>query len=167
MDNDKNAGSATVAQRRRAIHLIGLSVMLPLAACGESGKPVKSAIGIDVVLYSFIDRPILDIYLNGEHLGVAGKYGSTSVVSGVTVPMGDQALSWRLDGPPGTARNDDTVMMKNKVVLKASDIPGNASYMGVYIYPDNTVEFTFPENMPRNSVRGKAIFEELKKNGRL
>ncbi len=126
---------------------------------------MKSEIQIDVVLYSFLDRHIFNIYLNGETLGVASKFGSTSVVTGVTVPMGEQKLSWRLDGPKGMARNGETVIMKNKVILKASDIPGNAHYMGVYLYPDETVEFTFTEYMPRNSARGEAIFEALKKNG--
>jgi hypothetical protein len=153
-------------RRRRSLNLLGLSILFPLAACGKRGQPTRSEIAIDVVLYSFLDRPILDIYLNGEDLGVASKYGSTSVVTGVTVPIGEQKLSWRLDGPPGTARNGDTVNMKNKVIIKASEIPGTATYMGVYIYPDDTVEFTFTEYMPRNSVRGEAIFEELKKNGR-
>jgi hypothetical protein len=162
----ENKKPSNHARRRIVFNLISLSLLHPLVACGKSGKPMKNEIGIDVVLYSFLDRPILDIYLNGEDLGVASKYGSTSVVTGVTVPMGEQKLTWRLDGPPGTARNGDTVKMKNKVILQASAIPANATYMGVYIYPDDTVEFTFTEYMPRNSVRGEAIFEELKKNGR-
>lgn len=166
MSNDKKIVSGNLARRRLAFNLISLSLLHPLVACGKSEKLMKSEIGIDVVLYSFLDRPILDIYLNNEDLGVASKYGSTSVVTGVTVPIGEQKLTWRLDGPPGTPRNGDTVKMKNKVILKASEIPGNASYMGVYIYPDDTVEFTFTGNMPRNSVRGEAIFEELRKNGR-
>ena len=80
--------------------------------------------------------------------------------------MGEQKLSWRLDGPKGMARNGETVKMKNKVTLKTSDVPANANYMGVYLYPDDTVEFNFSEYMPRNSERGEAIFEQLKKNGR-
>jgi hypothetical protein len=167
MNNDTKIISGTLTRRRLALHLISLSLLHPLVACGKNEKPMKSEIGIDVVLYSFLDRHILDIYLNDETLGGASKYGSTSVVTGVTVPMGEQKLSWRLDGPKGMARNGDTVNMKNKVILKASDIPGNATYMGVYIYPDETVEFTFTEFMPRNSVRGEAIFEELKKSSRL
>ena len=166
MNNDEENMSGNFARRRSVFNLISLSLLHPLAACGKKGKAVRSEIGIDVVLYSFLDRPILDIYLNGEDLGVANRYGSTSVVSGVTVPMGEQKLSWRLDGPRGTARNGDTVKMANKVILKASEIPGKANYMGVYIYPDDTVEFTFTEFMPRNSARGVAIFEELKKDGR-
>lgn len=127
---------------------------------------MRSQFEIDVVLYSFLDRHIFNISLNDETLGVASKYGSTSVVTGVTVPLGEQKLSWRLDGPEGMARNGETVNMKNKVVLKVEDIPAKARYMGVYIYPDETVEFTFAEYMPRNTPRGEAIFEEMKKNGK-
>ena len=166
MNNDEKVLADNPARRRAVFGLIGLSLLHPLAACGKSKKPIKSEIEIDVVMYSFLDRHIFNIYLNGETLGVASKYGSTSVVTGVTVPMGEQKLSWRLDGPKGMARNGETVNMKNKVILKASDIPTNAHYMGVYLYPDETVEFTFSEYMPGNSKRGEAIFEELEKNGR-
>jgi hypothetical protein len=167
MNSDRKIVSGVSIRRRAVFNLISLSLLHPLVACGKSGTPMKSEIGIDVVLYSFLDRHIFDIYLNDETLGAASKYGSTSVVSGVTVPMGEQNLSWRLDGPKGMARNGDTVKMKSKVFLKASDIPKNATYMGIYIYSDDTVEFAFTEYMPRNSVRGEAIFEELKKNGQL
>ena len=166
MNSDKKKIPGNLARRRVVFNLISLSLLHPLAACGKSGKPMKSKIGIDVVVFSLLDRPILDIYLNDEDLGVAGKYGSTSVVTGVTVPMGEQSLSWRLDGPPGTPHNGDTVKMKNKVILAASAIPGNATYMGIHIYPDNTAEFNFTEYMPRLSARGEAIFEAMEKNGR-
>jgi hypothetical protein len=166
MNSDKKITSGKLTRRRVVFNLISLTLLHPLVACGKGGKPMKSEIGIDVVLYSFLDRHIFDIYLNDETLGGASKYGSTSVVTDVTVPMGEQRLSWRLDGPKGMARNGETVKMKNKVVLKATDIPGNATYMGVYIYPDETVEFTFTEYMPRNSARGESILEELKKNGK-
>lgn len=157
MNNEKNSISRSLTRRRLAFNLISLSLLHPLVACGKGEKPMKSVIGIDVVLFSFLDRNIFNIYLNGETLGVASKYGSTSVVTDVSVPMGEQKLNWRLDGPKGMARNGETVNMKNKVILRASDIPTSATYMGVYIYPDDTVEFTFTEYMPRNSARGEAI----------
>jgi hypothetical protein len=149
--------------RRRAVsRLIGVSLVYPLVACGQGRGTAPRNIEIDVVLYSFLNRHIFDIRLNGETLGVASKYGSTSVVGRVTVPMGRQTLTWRLDGPEGMARNGETVTMKNSLILNPDDIPANAAYMGVYLYPDDTVEITFTEHMPRNSTRGKAIFKELK-----
>lgn len=166
MYSDKQRIPTDLTRRRVLFNFVGLSLLHPLVACGNSGRAMKNEINIDVVLYSFLDRHIFDIHLNNTDIGIASKYGSTSVVTGVTVPMGEQKLSWRLDGPEGTPRNGDTVVLKNKVILKASDIPSNAAYMGIYIYPDETAEFTFSQYIPRNSVRGAAIFKELKKNGR-
>jgi hypothetical protein len=152
-------------KRRLIVKMLGLTLLPPLMACQKSGKPLNTEIDIDVVVYSFLDRPILDIYLNQEDLGVASKYGSTSIVTGVTVPMGEQKLSWRLDGPRGALRNGETVSMKNKVVLVRHEIPDHSNYMGIYIYPDETVEFVYNRNMPGNTKRGQAIFDELAKKG--
>ncbi len=58
---------------------------------------------------------------------------------GVTVPMGLQKLTWAVrGGPRGMARNGETVALANKIVLSRSDIPDDANYMGVYLYPDYT-----------------------------
>lgn len=165
MNSDEKKKSGKRDRRRLVFHLVCLGLLPPLAACGKSGKSTKSSIGIDVVVFSLLDRPILDIYLNDEDLGVAGKYGSTSVVTGIRVPMGEQALSWRLDGPRNTPRNGDTVKMKNKVILTASVIPSNANYLSIHIYPDNTADFNFTEFMPDLSARGEAILEAIEKNG--
>ena len=166
MNSDVKKKIGPLLRRRLVFNLVGLSVLHPLAACGKSGKRMKSSIGIDVVVFSLLDRPILDIYLNDEDLGIAGKYGSTSVVTGVHVPMGEQALSWRLDGPPKTPRNGDTVHMKNRVILTASAIPSDATYMAIHIYPDDTAEFSFTKFMPDLSARGEAILEAVEKNAR-
>ena len=163
---DEKSSMVSSTQRRMVMKLIGLSLLQPLVACGKIGKSMQKAIGIDVVLYSFLARPIFDIHLNGTDIGVANSYGGTSVVSGVRVPMGVQRLTWRLGGPEGMARNGETVALKNKIVINPSDIPADTHYMGVYLYPDYTAEIAFTEFIPDVSARGQAIYDELDKNER-
>lgn len=120
---------------------------------------------LDVVLYSFIPRPIFDIFLSGNDLGVADPYGGTSIVTSVPLRYGQQTLTWRLDGPEGTPGNGDTVKLKNTIEIKPEQIRENTYYMGIYLYPDSTAEVVFTEHIPGNSKRGEAIYKELK-NGK-
>lgn len=151
--------------RRSLLQASCLFLLQPLAACGKTNKTMKNGIVLDVVLYSFIDRPIFDIYLNGTDIGVAGPYGGTSIVTEVSIPYGKQSLSWRLDGPKGMAGNGDAAALKNEVIIHPGQISHDTFYMGVYLYPDNTAEVTFSKHIPGNSKRGEAIFKE-KKNGK-
>ena len=153
---DDESAPRPLSQRRLALKLAGLSLLQPLAACGKGGIPMKKEIEITVVLYSFLDRSLFNIILNGSDIGVTSAYGTTSMVTGVIVPMGEQSLKWTLDGPKGKARNGEVVSLKNKVVIKPSDIPAKADYMGVYLYPDDTAEFTFTEYIPRREATARA-----------
>jgi hypothetical protein len=56
--------------------------------------------------------------------------------------------------------------MKNVLVVTESDIPKDAAYLGIYIYPDNTVEYQFSEYLPRNTERGATILKTRSDNGR-
>jgi hypothetical protein len=152
-------------RRRFVLNLAGLSLLSSLAACSKSGIFIGKEISITVVMYSFLDRPIFEIHLDGSDIGGANSFGTTSMVTGVAVTMGEQKLSWRLDGPKGKPRNGETVALKNRVIINPHDIPRAAQYMGVYLYPDDTAEFVFTEFMPgrEGTVRSKAITKELGK----
>lgn len=140
---------------RRQVLQASCLLMLPtLSACGKSGGTV-----LDVVLYSFIPRPIFDIFLSGHPLGVASPYGGTSIVTSVWLPYGAQKLTWRLDGPEGTEGNGDTVSLKNSIVIQPQQIPKDSIYMGIYLYPDNTAEVVFSKHIPGNSKRGESILK--------
>jgi hypothetical protein len=154
-----------IGRRRLFLNLVGLSLLQPLAACGKSGILMKKEITFTVVMYSFLDRPIFEIILNDSDIGAANSYGTTSMVTGIKVPMGEQKLNWTLGGPEGMPRNDEVVKLKNKVVINPSDIPSGSYYMGVYLYPDDTAEFTFTEFMPgqKNTIRGNEIMKKLGK----
>lgn len=143
-----------------------LFMLQPLAACGKNQNSMEKGTVLDVVLYSFINRPIIDIHLNDTDIGVAGPLGGTSVITEVRIPFGKQKLSWRLDGPQGTPGNGDHISIRNKLVILPDQIPKGAFYMGVYLYPDYTAELAFSKFIPGNSKRGEAIFNELKNGQR-
>lgn len=158
--NDKLGSLAS--RRRIAIRFIGLSFMMPLAACGQGEKKVQKETGLNVVMYSYLDRPIYDIIFNGTDLGVANKYGGTGIITGVRIPFGIQTLRWNLDGPKGTPRNGELVRMKNKIVLSPEQIPAGTRYVGLHLYPDDTVELTFDESIPDTTARGDKILAAKK-----
>lgn len=57
-------------------------------------------------------------------------------------------------------RNGETVTAKNIPDLK--DVPENAEYLSVHIYPDDTVEFVFTEHVPHPTPRGEIELEKLR-----
>lgn len=148
--------------RRMTINAIGLSLMLPLAACGQGRSKMQNEAILNVVMYSYLDRVITDIIFNGTDLGVANKYGGTGTMTGVRIPFGVQSLKWTLDGPEGMARNGETVKMKNKLVVSAEQIPPGTRYLGLHLYPDDTAEITFAEFIPERTPRGVKILASRK-----
>lgn len=138
------------------MRLIGLGLIMPLTACGQAKKIQKETV-LDVVMHSYLDRSIYNIVYNGTGLGVMNKYGSTGIITGVRIPFGIQALKWNLDGPEGMARNGELVKVKNKVLISAEQIPAGTRYIGLHLYPDDTVEVTFAELIPESTTRGKTI----------
>jgi hypothetical protein len=137
-----------------------------LISCKERGPLLKNEIIVTVVMYSFLDRPIFDILLNGFVLGAANKFGTTSMVTGIVIPIGEQKLSWTLGGPEGMHRNGEIDTIKNRVFVKSDDVPVHTEYMGVFLYPDNTAEFSFSEFMPTESNRGNEILKSHELHGR-
>lgn len=148
--------------RRITMNAIGLSLMIPLAACGQGGRKMQNEAVLNVVMYSYLDRVITDIIFNGTDLGVANKYGGTGTMTGVRIPFGMQSLKWTLDGPEGMARNGETVKMKNKLVVSPEQIPPGTRYVGLHLYPDDTAEITFAEFIPERTPRGTKILAARK-----
>lgn len=126
-----------------------------LPAQGKTMNDAKKNVAyFDVALHSYLDRPIFDVYLNGVDIGVAAGQphrGAGGLMTGVAVQLGPQVISWRLGGPEGMPGNGDTVKAKNQPLLTQPD--PKKSYLGVHIYPDNTVEVIpepfWPEKTPR------------------
>jgi hypothetical protein len=142
-----------------------------LTACSEShentppqGRSMNSqtqeVAHFDVSMLSYYERPIFDVQLNGVDIGAAGPppHGDhAGLVVGVAVPLGPQAISWRLDGPKGMPGNGDTVQAKNQPILTVED--AKHRYLGVHVYPDNTVELVAEDDWPGNTAKGDAFLE--------
>jgi hypothetical protein len=137
---------------RRTVCTAALGLLL-LSAC--EAKPMT--VTLDVVLFSYLDRPIFDVYLQKTDIGVAGPwpYSGRGSMSGVKLPLGPLKFTWRLGGPEGMQRNGETVTAKNKPELK--DVPRDAVFLGVHIYADDTVELIPSRDFPDLSSRGNAF----------
>lgn len=122
-------------------------------ACAAKSMKVS----LDVVLFSYLDRPIFDVFIGNEDIGMAGPYphSGTGTVTGVPLMLGAQEVRWRLDGPPGMAGNGDTVRAANTVRLDS--VPADARYLAVHIFPDNTVELACSRFFPELTARGEAF----------
>ena len=100
-----NDSVCTASKARRALLLASVGLLTLLAACvqqtdsAQGGKMNDSKNNVayfDVVLFSYLDRPIFDVYLNGKDIGVAGPFGGGGgLMTGVAVPLGPQVISWR------------------------------------------------------------------------
>lgn len=146
--------------RRRAIGLIGLGLMMPMAACRQA---VRKEIWLNVEVISYIDHVITNIFFNGTPLGVMNRYGATGTIAGVQIPFGVQTLHWELDGPKGTPRIGEVVIPKGPLVISPEQIPPGTRYLGIHLYPDDTVEFTFAEGIPELTARGQRILADRNK----
>lgn len=152
-----NKGSNTVSfqtpvhlSRRRSLAFMFASIFS--GACAAKPRTVT----LNVVLFSYLSRPIFDVYLGSVDIGAAGKYPSSgrAIMAGVELAMGAHVVSWRLDGR-GYADSGTTVEAANQVAIE--NVPSDARYVGVHIYPDNAVELTYSRYIPHLSKRGEAF----------
>jgi hypothetical protein len=164
MTNYKKAGASDPTPdpdnpiaRRLFIGLLGVKLLFPFSASGKGGNTEQKQIELSVVLWTYLDRTITEIDLNGTDLGVAGAYGGTGIITDVSIPFGEQKLTWKLGGPEGMARNGAHCKNKNKIMINASDVPPGTRYLGIHVYPDHTAEITFSAAYPRVSERGGKI----------
>ena len=87
-------------------------------------------------------------------------------MTGVTVPLGRQTLSWRLGGPEGMPGNGDTVTVANVLTLTADQVSRDDCYLGVHIYFDNTAELTLSQYLPEMTPKGERMYKERQLHGR-
>lgn len=144
-----------------------------IAACQPTSPPSAAMntekndiVYFDVALFSYLDRPIFDVYLNGHDIGVSGVRplggGGSGLMTGVAVPIGPQKLTWRLGGPEGAPSNGDTVTASNQPTLTRPD--PKLRYLGVHVYPDNTVELIPEEFWPEVTEKGLESIRQREKN---
>jgi hypothetical protein len=115
---------------------------------------------LNISLFNYLDRPILDVLMNGtDFMGASahGFYGANGIIAMQPVSLGEQIVSWRLDGPAGTPDNGQTVTAKNRPLLES--VATGAKWLGLHIYPDNSVEISLSRGSPDElqTTRGLSI----------
>ncbi|WP_370680029.1 hypothetical protein [Comamonas sp. GB3 AK4-5] len=161
--------SFTPTRRHALFASLGL-LAIHIAACRPDEKeqaihgqsmphiPKPEIIYFSVNLLSYLERPIFDVLLNGKFIGdSAGQLhrGNGGIITGIPVPLGPQTVTWRLDGPEGMPGNGDTTHSSNTPILNRPD--KKFTYLGVHIYPDNTVELIPEKFWPEKTPRGLEI----------
>ena len=104
---------------------------------------------LDVVLFSYMQRPIFDVFLENTDIGLAGPwpYSGRGSMSGVQLRLGKQTVKWRF------ADTGEAMAAKNSPELKV--IPPEATFLGVHVYEDGSVEITPSQHFPEVSQRGR------------
>ncbi len=142
---------------RRRLFQLGL-LMFSLAATGCDGRPSHGT--FEVVLYSYLDRPIFDVTLSGFDIGVAGAWAGDFAgggsMSGVSVKFGPHKVSWRF------ADSGKTVRSTNEPVLTPP--PHTHRFLCVHVYPDQTAELITSAHFPDKTERGIAMGEALRRS---
>jgi hypothetical protein len=152
--------------RRKVLGILaGLSLFYPLTAFGKGKLFMKKETIVDVVVFNYINRPIFDVYLNERMVGGSASlsdspYGQFSTVVGVPVPFGPQTLTWR---DAGSGKN---FSVKNPLSLTPEQIPPNSHSLAIHIYPDETAELIFSEDLVEQSPRGLSYAKEFQRHGK-
>lgn len=122
---------------------------------------MKKDIVMNVVVFNYTNRPIFEVLLDHKIDGGAAEYdGGRAIVTGVTIPLGPQTLTWR------DAGSGKTFKVKNSLNLTQEQIPPDAGYLAIHIYSDETAELTFAKYLPDPTPRGQKILDEAEKNGK-
>ena len=110
---------------------------------------------MNVVVFNYWHRPLVDVYVNDQHVGAgfASHYrdGGTggSITCCVPIKSGNINIKWMLGGGP----TDSDVGKIMTATAKLDNIKPGAKYLGVYLYEDGTVELDtgvgIPEGKPR------------------
>lgn len=131
----------------RAVFAIMLS--LPLGACAEK------EMNLDVVVFNYWPQAIMDVTLNGHWIGSSSAFPATGggTVTGVPVKLGRQEVRWVLSGGEDTPRLDEVVL----ATVELKQVPKDAKYLAVHIYPNETVEVAVSRFFPDFSKKGEAL----------
>jgi len=146
-----------VGARRR---LCGVVLTLLFISACEASSPTAT---YDVVVFTYLDRPIFNVFVGKNALGAAGEfpYNGRATTSGINFQTGPQTITWELDGAEGDVDLGKKVTARNHPEIRANE--SASRFLAVHIYPDETVEFLVTKNFPRLSKRGEQIRLEWEK----
>jgi hypothetical protein len=145
-----NSMTSTNKHLSRRVFVAALGLYFFTSAC----KAKSMKVGLNVVLFSYWDRPIFEVNIDGKVDEASGAFPNTGkgAIGGVQLTLGRKNVTWRLGGPEGLPRNGDTLVNRNR--LELVDILPGAKYLGIHIYPDETVELSTSVGRPQLSARG-------------
>jgi hypothetical protein len=146
-----------ISVRRRNLCSAALSVFL-LSACEAKSMRVF----LNVSLFSYLNRPIFDVEMNGTNFMSAlahGFYGASGVMLMQPLTLGPQRVTWKLGGPEGMPRNGELVAARNMPVL--GEVPTEVKWLALHVYPDDTAEIKLSRGTADElqTARGQAIIE--------
>jgi len=143
--------SDSVAPRKRRNFLFAAAGFFLLNACEAKNMRVV----LDMVVFSYLDRPIFEVNVDGKGDEVSDVYPRTGkgTTTGVEFTLGPKKVSWTLSGPKGMPRNGEIVHNKNS--LELTKVSPGAKFLSVHIYPDDTVELLTSVHFPQVSARGE------------
>ena len=147
-----------LALPKRRLLLISSCIFF-INAC--EAKPMR--VILDIVVFSYLNRPIFEVEVDGKGDESSGVYPQTgkSTTTGVELLLGPKKVTWRLDGPQGTARNGEMVSNKNN--LRLDDVIPSAKFLAIHIYPDESVELITSVHFPQLSTRGETEVRKMSK----
>lgn len=95
---------------------------------------------LDVAIYNYLPRPIMDVSVNGQYAGGSfGEYhpggAGGKITCCVKVHPGPISVQWTLDGPPDAPGNGTTIHATGVLDKVSSD----DKVLTVHVYPDKTV----------------------------
>ncbi|MDM5178084.1 hypothetical protein PO883_12875 [Massilia sp. DJPM01] len=111
---------------------------------------------LDVVVFNYSDRTLFDVTVGGVRVGGAGPYpysGRRGKI-GARFSNGPQTVTWRVGVAAGEEQGE---VVRSANTPTMGEIPSDARYVSVHIYPDAAVEFMFSRRVPVLSKRGEAI----------
>jgi hypothetical protein len=119
-------------------------------------------IHLNISLFNYLDRPIFDVVMNDTYFmggSAHGFFGANGMMAMQPIRLGEQIIRWRLDGPQGAPRNGETVNAKNKPMLE--NVSKDVKWLGLHIYPDETVEIALSTGSPTElqTKKGQSIIE--------
>ena len=115
------------------------------------------SVSLEVVLFSYLYRPIFEVLVNGTEIGGSSPYPTTGAGSiiGLSFKPGPLKISWRFTDTGETVHANNLPMLEN--------VEHKYKYMGVHVLPDDTVEITVNEHYPEEIARGVQMHDSRKK----
>lgn len=134
----------------RRVFITALGSLIFVNPCEAKSMKVV----LNIVVFSYWSRPIFEVNIDGKGDEASGAYPNTGkgVTGGVPITLGPKKVTWRLGGPEGLPRNGETLVNKN--ILELIEILPGANYLGIHIYPDETVELSTSVRRPGPSAKG-------------